>query len=365
VKITQVKSQLASLPLPEGPWGDSIHRVTHIEIIVTDVTTDTGLTGTGFSHTSGVGGTTIKALIDQDLGPYVIGSEVAPRALWHRCWKHVHDIGGGGVSTMALAALDIALWDLLAKEVKQPLTKILGGKDKDRVLAYASGINLNKSVKELVEQVRGWKKAGFKAFKVKVGKPDIEEDVERLTKVREVAGRLPVMIDANQGWDIGKATRAINAYERLSPTWVEEPLLCDDVEGHARLKRLVRSPIAIGENVYTIQQFNDYLSRGACDFVQADIVRVGGITPYFDIAALARAWGVPLAPHFMMELTGQVLCCLPNAYILENIDGGSLSDLKALKEPIKIVDGYFTPPANKIGHGIEFDRAYLKKHEVK
>lgn len=365
MKITDVKSQLASLPLLGGAWGDSIHRVTHIEIIVTDVTTDTGLVGTGFSHTSGVGGTTIKALIDQDLGPYVIGSEVSPRALWHRCWKHVHDMGGGGVSTMALAALDIALWDLLAKEVKQPLTKILGGKDKDRVPAYASGINLNKTVDELVEQVRGWKAAGFRAFKVKVGKPDIEEDVERLTKVREVAGRLPVMIDANQGWDIGKATRAITAYEHLSPLWVEEPLLCDDVEGHARLKRLVRSPIAIGENVYTIQQFNDYLSRGACDFVQADIVRVGGITPYLDIAALARAWGVPLAPHFMMELTGQVLCCLPNAYILENIDGGSLTDLAALKEPLRIVDGYFTPPPNKIGHGIEFDRAYLKKHEVK
>lgn len=293
----------------------------------------------------------------------MIGQEVAPRALWHSCWHHVRDLGTGGFTTTALAAIDIALWDLVAKEAGKPLTHVLGGQCRDRVPAYASGINLNKSVQELVDQVKGWKKDGFKAFKVKVGKPEIEEDVERLAKVREVAGRLPVMVDANQGWNIGHAARAINAYEHLSPHWIEEPLLADDIDGHAKLRRLVTSPIAIGENVYTIQQFNQYLAQGACDFIQADIVRVGGITPYLDIAALARAWNVPLAPHFMMELTGQVLCCLPNGYILENIDGGSLTDLRALAKPLKIVDGYFTPPKVP-GHGIEFDRAYLKKHSV-
>lgn len=362
LKITDVRTMLASLPLPGGPWGDTIHHVTHIEMVVTEVHTDTGLVGVGFSHTSGVGGTTIRALVEKDLAPFVVGREVAPRPLWHQCWKHVHDMGGGGVSTMALAALDIAFWDLLAKEAGRSLTSYLG-KQHDKVLAYASGINLNKTLPELVEQVKGWKANGFKAFKVKVGKPEVEEDVERLTRVKEVAGRFPVMIDANQGWDIARATRAINAYEHLAPHWVEEPLLCDDIEGHARLRRLVRSPIAIGENVYTLQQFNQYLSQGACDFVQADICRVGGITPYLDIAALARAWNVPLAPHFMMELTGQVLCALPNAYILENIDGGSLTDLRALTTPIRLVEGFFIPP-ERPGHGIEFDRDYLAAHRV-
>ena len=363
MKIASVETRLASLPLPHGPWGDTIHHVTHIEILVTDVTTDTGLVGTGFTHTSGVGGTTLRAVLQRDVAPFVLGAEVAPRPLWHRTWKHLHDLGGGGVSTTALAALDIALWDLVAKEAKQPLTAVLGGRQHDRMLAYASGINLNKSLDELLDQVRGWLASGFKAFKIKVGKPEIEEDVERLTKVRELVGRRPLMVDANQGWDIGKAARAIRAYEPLDPHWIEEPLLCDDVEGHARLRRLVRSPIAIGENVYTIHQFNDYLARGACDFVQADLCRVGGITPYLDVAALARAWNVPLAPHFMMELTGQVLCCLPNAHILENIDGGSLTDLGALARPIRIVDGYFTPTA-AIGHGLEFDRAHLDRHAV-
>jgi L-alanine-DL-glutamate epimerase-like enolase superfamily enzyme len=365
VRIESVETLLASLPLLGGDWGDSIHHVTHIEILIADVRTDTGLVGTGLSYTGNVGGTSLKALLDKDLVPLVIGEEVSPRGLWHKCWHHVHDMGGGGVSTTALAALDIALWDLVAKEVRKPLVSVLGGPCRERILAYASGINLNKSEDELVDQVRGWKAQGFKAFKIKVGKPEIGEDVERLTRVREVAGRLPLMVDANQGWDIGHATRAINAFAPADPHWVEEPLLCDDVEGHARLRGLVGAPIAIGENVYTIQQFNHFLTRRACDFLQADVVRVGGITPYLDIAALARAWNVPLAPHFMMELSGQVLCALPNAHILENIDGGSLTDLKALREPILIEDGYFTPPAGKIGHGLEFDRDYLRAHEVR
>jgi L-alanine-DL-glutamate epimerase-like enolase superfamily enzyme len=361
VRIEAVETQLARLPL-SSPWRDAIQDVTHIELVVTDVTTDTGLTGTGFSYTGGVGGRTLRAMLDHDLAPFVTGQPAAPRGLWHKCWHHLHNLGGGGLTTTALAALDIALWDLAAKDAGKSLVALLGP-CRERILAYASGINLNKSEAALVEQVKGWRAAGFKAFKIKVGKPEIAEDVERLAKVRAVAGGLPVMVDANQGWDIGHAARAINAFAPLAPHWVEEPLLADDVEGHARLRRLVQSPLAIGENVYTLQQFNHYLACGACDFVQADVVRVGGITPYLEIAALARAWGVPLAPHFMMELSGQLLCCLPNAHILESIDGGSLTDLQALAEPIRIVDGWFTPP-DRLGHGIVCDRAALAAHAV-
>ena len=362
MRIEAVETQLARLPLPGGAWRDAIQDVTHIELVVTDVSTDTGLVGTGFAYTGGVGGRTLKAMLEHDIAPYVIGRAAAPRGIWHKCWHHLHNMGGGGVTTTALAALDIALWDLAAKEAGKSLIALLGPV-RERILAYASGINLNKTEGQLVEQVRGWRAAGFKAFKIKVGKPEIEEDVARLTKVREIAGRLPVMVDANQGWDIGTAQRAISAFEPLAPYWIEEPLLADDVEGHARLRALVRSPLAIGENVYTLQQFSHYLTCGACDFVQADVVRVGGITPYLEIAALARAWGAPLAPHFMMELSGQLLCCLPNAHILETIDGGSLFDLGALATPIRITDGYFTPP-DQPGHGILFDRDVLRGHAV-
>ncbi len=364
--IREVKTRHASLPLPRGPWGDTIHHVTHIEIILVEVIADNGLAGTGVSHTSGVGGASIRALIEKDLAPFVIGKEAAPRALWQPCWDHVHDMGGGGVSTTAMAPIDIALWDLLAKAANLPLTTMLGGKVRDKVLAYASGINLNKSLDALLDQVRGWFADGYRAVKVKVGKPDIEEDVERLSKIRELIGNRPLMVDANQGWTFAHAARAIKAFEPLSVYWVEEPLLCDDVEGYGRLRRLGQMPIAGGENVYTIQQFQHYLAVGGIDFVQADLVRVGGITPYMEIAALARAHNLPMAPHFMMEISGQVLCTLANGHIVENIDGGSLGDLGALKvedDAPAIVDGYFRP-SMKPGHGLTFDLDAFERHKV-
>jgi L-alanine-DL-glutamate epimerase-like enolase superfamily enzyme len=172
------------------------------------------------------------------------------------------------------------------------------------------------------------------------------------------------MVDANQGWTFAHAARAIRAFEPLAITWVEEPLLCDDIEGYGRLRQLATSPIAGGENVYTLHQFQQYLARGGLDFVQADVVRVGGITPYMEIAALARAYNLPMAPHFMMEISGQVLCTLANGHILENIDGGSLTDLKALRPGAPaIVDGYFSP-GDKTGHGLEFDLDYLEQHQI-
>jgi L-alanine-DL-glutamate epimerase-like enolase superfamily enzyme len=243
MRIEAVATQLVRLPLRDA-WRDAIQDVTHIELVVTDVTTETGLVGAGFAYTGGVGGRTLKAMLQHDIAPFVIGRPASPRGLWHKCWHHLHNLGGGGITTTALAALDIALWDLAAKETGRSLVTLLGPV-RARILAYASGINLNKSEAELALQVRGWRAAGFKAFKIKVGKPEIEEDVERLARVREIAGRLPVMVDANQGWDIGWAERAIHALESQGPYWIEEPLLADDVDGHARLRQRVQSPIAL------------------------------------------------------------------------------------------------------------------------
>lgn len=178
---------------------------------------------------------------------------------------------------------------------------------------------------------------------------------------RVIGNRRLLMVDANQGWSVDSAVRAIHAYELFNLYWVEEPLLSDDVQGHARLCSLVRTPIAIGENVYTSYQFNEYLARGACDFVQADVVRVGGITPWLEIAALARTWNVPVAPHFLAEVSGQLLCCIPNSAILEDIDGGSFRQLGILADDLGVTGGRFTPP-NLPGHGIVLEPEKLGPH---
>jgi len=362
MKIASVESMVTRLPIRTGEWSDTIHHVTHIELLVVDIVTDTGIAGTGVSHTSGYGATTMKALVDETLAPRLIGSEVSPKRIWHDSWHYLHDLGGAGFTTTTLGSVDMALWDIVGKAAGKPTVDVLG-RVRDSIPVYASGINLGKSVDELVEQVTRWKAEGFRAFKVKVGKPDIAEDVERLTKVREVIGSLPLMVDANQGWGPELAPRRINGLRGLDLTWVEEPLLSDDISAHATLRTQIETPIGVGENIYTLYQFRDYLVGGAVDFVQADLIRVGGITPYLEIAALARAFGRPMAPHFMMELSAHVLCAVPNAFIAEDVEGGSLSALGALRNPVRITDGHYTP-SDAPGLGFDFDRDYMEEHRV-
>ncbi|WP_198216382.1 MULTISPECIES: mandelate racemase/muconate lactonizing enzyme family protein [Bifidobacterium] len=359
-KIKKIELTTARVPLPEGPWGDQIHHVENIEVVVADVTADNGITGTGFSHTSGWCGATIAALV-REMIPDVIGLPVSPRALWQRSWKYIHDVGGAGVTTHALSALDIAYWDLLAKSLDVSLYDLLG-KVRDRVPLYGSGINLNLSADEIVDQVKRWKAKGFIAAKVKVGKPDIEEDVERLKAIQEAVPGFPLAVDANQGWDLPAALRAFKKFDDLDLLWIEEPLPSDDILGHRILRERVNTPLAMGENIYNLNQFNQYFEQGSCDYVQADLGRVGGITGYLDIAAAARAHNLPMTPHFVFELSASLLSTIPNIYASEVTDGGTWTDLRIFKSSGHVdEDGFWVPPTGP-GHGIQLDRDYLEDH---
>lgn len=361
MRIEAVETKTYRVPLA-SPWGDLTHRITHIELVISKVTADNGLSGTGFSYSVGVGAKAIEALIDWYLTPRLIGEGVAPRARWTQMWHEAHDAGGGGIATMAIAAIDLALWDLLGKTHQTSLCQLVG-KCRESIPVYGSGVNLNLDLQQLDAQVRRWCEAGYGSVKVKVGKPDLSEDVERLALVRTIIGSRPLMIDANQGWDLAIATNAIHAFERFDIHWVEEPLVADDIAAHAQLRHRVRTPIAIGENVYTRYQYRDYLAQGCCDFVQADVIRVGGVTPWLAIAELADTWSIPMAPHFMLEISGQLLCCVPNGAILEDVEGGSFRDLGILAEDVGVSGGKFAPP-DRHGHGIVFDESKLKQFEL-
>jgi L-alanine-DL-glutamate epimerase-like enolase superfamily enzyme len=352
MKIESATAELYGLPLKE-PWAAQSYRIDEIEIVVVRLKADDGTVGDGFTWTVGVGGPAIKKVIESELIPRLVGKEASPRPRWHELWRGVHDAGGGGLTTIALGAIDIGLWDLQGKRLEMPLTQMLGT-CRDAIPAYGSGINLNRSIEELEDQARRWLELGYKGAKIKVGIGDPYEDRKRVQAVRNVVGHLPLMVDANQGWNVTQALQACHLLEGLELTWLEEPLVADDLLGHARLRAATSVPIAVGEDLYNIYDFNQYLALSACDFVQPDVARVGGITPFLDIAALTQAWNVPLAPHFMMEITGQLLCCLPTGLLLEDVEGGSLSELGALKQEIRVEDGMFHPPMVP-GHGVVFD----------
>lgn len=357
MKVIDASSELYRLPL-NGEWGDQTHRITDIELVVLDLLTDSGIEGVGFSYTVGLGGAALRALIDSELIPMILGKTAHPSICWNWMWSQMHDAGGGGLTTMALAAVDIALWDAMLKRHNERLVDYLG-QVRPRMRAYGSGVNLNYSLDDLRDQVATWVSRGYQAVKIKVGCEDLSEDLERIDIAIKTAQGIPLMLDANQGWDLTTAIHRIRAFDKLNILWIEEPLIADDILGHVELRSKASTPIAVGENLYNCYQFRDYLVQRGCDIVQADVVRVGGITPFLEIAQMANVWGLNMAPHFMLELSGQLLCCIPNAGWVEDVDGGSLSELGVLETRIQVENGFFVPPAAP-GHGIIFDRTALR-----
>ncbi len=364
MKITSIESYACRVP-PASPWEDATNKVQAIELIFVEVRTDTGLSGTGVSYSVDVGGTAIKTLIDDYLAPLAVGMDPLD---YERIWNTLHRQSrrlGLGVNSMAIAAIDIAVWDLIGKHHKLPLYRLLGGA-RDRVPAYISEINLSDSdtVGDLVRRVDDYLTRGYRSVKIKIGHEDAERDIERIARIKERIGRGGrLFVDLNQRWDAAEAIQKAARLDAFDLGWIEEPINYQDIDGHARLKRAVKTPIALGESLYSRQQFLQYLQADAVDIVQADVAFVGGITEWHKIAHLASAFGRMVAPHYMMELSLQMLCGVQNAFLLEDVVGGGLTELGLLEEPITVKDGIGVPPSRP-GHGIMVDWSAVKRLAV-
>ena len=356
--ISRLDARLLRVPLTR-PWAAD---VTSVGVIATRVVRSDGAEGWGFSWTPQIGAEAVHALIAHDIAAAAIGRPAAPAEVWQGLWEHLHEAGGGGVTTIALAGLDLALWDAEARAASLPVSGVLGRR-RDSVRAYGSGVNLHYSLEELVAQVRRWTDAGFGAVKIKVGKPTLDEDIERVAAVREALGPdRELMIDANQRWDLDRATRSIEALSAFDLTWIEEPLRADDLAGHTELGRRLaassRVPIALGENLHNAHRFGDFLRAGAAQIVQPNIVRVGGITPFLRIAELAGEHGAAAHPHLLPELSGQLALTLPGTVAepwAEDVEDAGFGDLGALIDPspVAIAAGRLSEVPH-LGLGIRF-----------
>ena len=363
MRIAAISTSLYRVP-PTIRITDSIQSIQTWEWIITTIHTDNGLTGTGWTYTLGMGGSGIRAIIDDYLAPILIGSAVSDaERIWEKCWLELHANGSGGFTTMAIAPIDIALWDLLGQKAGLPLYRLFGGA-RPRIPAYGSGINMHLEGEPLAEQMRGFLAAGYRAVKMKVGRDDPMEDVERVATVRRVIGpATTLLLDANQKWAAGEAIRRGRMLEQFNPSWLEEPILADDIPGHTHTRASLAIPIALGETLFTRYQFADYIRASAVDIVQADIARVGGFTEWLKIAKLAQSHNLPVAPHFVVELSVHALCGVANGLILEDLQGGSLTDLGLLAEPWAVKDGYGTPP-ERPGHGYVWNQEALARYLV-
>lgn len=352
-RIARVEIQQVDLP-PKVVRSDAIQAFVTQETPILRITDADGATGTGYAYTIGQGGSSVVALLRDHFAPRLIGREAeAIEAIWLDLFMGSHALSVGPLTALALATVDIALWDLRGIRAARPLHLLAGGAKPAIPVYTTEGGWLQMSEAEIVADARAAIAAGFAGTKIKVGRPRLQEDVARLSAVRTAVGpEFQIMTDANQGFTVAEAIRRAGAFEAagLDLAWYEEPLPAEDVEGHVRLSAATRIPVAVGESLYHPAQFRDYLARGACSIVQVDVARIGGITPWLKVAHMAEAFNVPICPHFLMELHLPLVCAVPNGGWLEHIP--QLDDIATSR--VTVQDGLAAPPTQP-GNGIAWD----------
>jgi L-alanine-DL-glutamate epimerase-like enolase superfamily enzyme len=350
MKITKLEAFILHAPVTRGAIADSTHRLTHWGAPGVAIHTAEGLTGYGFTGTHAHLPTDrlIADCIMHSYGPLLISEDPREtRALWEKLHKHaeIYWVGRAGITHLALAAVDIALWDLKAKAAQVPLWKLLGGSAAKKVEAYnTDGGWLNWSTETMVADCKRLvEEEGYRAVKLKVGSASGRDDLKRVEAVRHALGpAVRIMTDANGRWKLPQAIEVAGRLKDFDVTWIEEPLSFDDVEGHRRLAAAIATPIALGEQLYTAQQFRDFLAAGAVHYVQPDAARLAGITEFLQVAETAHSYCLPVAPHVGdMAQVHQHLCFAhPACTLLEYIPW--LRDW--MEYPARIEGGYYIAP---------------------
>jgi L-alanine-DL-glutamate epimerase-like enolase superfamily enzyme len=350
--IRSVKLSLAYLPLAR-PISDAKvltgrkKPLTEVAFLFCEIVSEAGHEGLGFSYSKRAGGPGLYAHACE-IAENLIGEDPNDTArLWDKlCWAGA-SVGRSGIATQAIAAMDIALWDLKAKRAGLPLAKLLGA-HRDSVACYnTSGGFLSSSVEEICAAIDRSLAAGIGGIKIKVGQPDPMEDLRRLDAVTShLSGRAPLMVDANQQWDRTTALRFGRLVEPLNLEWIEEPLDAYDAEGHAALARELATPIATGEMLASADEHMALIKADAVDFIQPDAPRVGGITPFLRICTQAEARRMRLAPHFAMEIHLHLAAAYAHEPWVEHFDW--LAPL--FNEALEIRDGrMIVPPRPGLG----------------
>ena len=360
MKITGIRTMTADVPLEE-PVVTAIHDIRSIGYVLVFVDTDAEVAGEG--HLFSISGKHLEVLeaMTAGLGRLLVGEDAhRVEGLWHKLWGEVNFFGHKGVSLFALSALDMALWDARGKALGQPVHRLLGS-CRESVPAYHSGgLWLSRSRDELVAEAKGFLKQGFRAMKMRLGKPRWQEDVERAEAVRDAIGPdIRLMADANQGFDVTHALRLGRALEAVGLDWFEEPVPAWDVAGHAALAAALDTPVATGETEYARYGFRPLIEAKAADVLMPDLGRVGGITEFVRVAHMAQAWDLPVSPHVYPEPSLQLCGALQNSAMLEYMPWSA----PLFSEAIGFEDGEARIP-DRPGLGFSFDLDALERYRT-
>jgi L-talarate/galactarate dehydratase len=323
-RIDRVRLSLAFLPLAAPTGGKAPgHRppLTEIAFLFAELGTVDGGSGLGFSHAMHAGGPALYAHA-KELAPRLLGEDPNDIGrVWEKLVSSAASAGRSGLATQAVAAVDVALWDLKARRAGLPLAKLLGAYRRAVPCFHTPSGFPTTPLPEVVDAAQRALARGVGGIKIAVGQPDVAADLERLRTVRDRLGDgVPLMVDANQQWDRATALRVGRVLERLNLVWLEEPLDANDVDGHAALAGALDTPVGAGELLTSVDEHGRLMAAGGCDYVQPDAPRVGGITPFLRVMALADHHGLALATHFAPELHVHLAAAYPRTAWVEQVD---------------------------------------------
>ena len=361
MKITQVTVDVLSVTVDQAYMAAGRQVDSNWHVLARVMTSD-GVEGIGYIVYPR--GELMRAIAQatRELSDHLIGLSVLEiEAAWERLTQRGDWVGPGGMLHCAIAPLDIAMWDAAGKTLGQPLYRLLGGY-RDRLPAYASDrLWYSLSLEDLAESASQHAAQGFRALKLRLGKePDPVLEAQRVRTVREAAGaEMRVMVDGTESWNLPTALQTGRVLQDAGITWLEDPVHHQDVAGLSQLTRTLATPIAGGEHLYHLNAFRELLDARGVDVAIMDLARVGGITPWRKIAALAQAHQIPVCGHVVPEVHVHLLAAVPNGYMVEHMPRSSA----ILQREPQLENGDLVAP-DAPGLGIVLDESAVQRYRV-
>jgi mandelate racemase len=358
--ITALDVRVVNPPLTV-PHATASGMVATFPTVLLDLRTSVGVTGSAYAFAYTMLAAPAVARLLTDLGTLVVGQPCAPLALDALLRQRFRLIGAQGFVAMARAAIDMAAWDVVCKLRDQPLYAQLGAVRRgSRGYAPVGMSGIEGSVRETRDGVA----RGFTGVKAKIGYASVEEDLAVLRAMREAVGPgVAIMADYNQAFDVPEAMRrcaALDADAHIDLTWIEEPTAAEDYAGHAQIKAATRIPVQAGENWWGPLEYRKAINAGAADMVMPDAMKVGGITSWMKVAAMAEVYGMPISNHLFPEVSAHLMAAAPTAGWFEWCDWAE----PILKQPVEVRDGLVWP-SDKPGIGIEWDEAAVARFTLR